>query len=336
MTPKTESSAFVSFSDDTSLPYASCKVAMQGQVLAGHSLAWFHDLDKRVPVRAGREIKSSDIVEPFFALPAHERARLFLTLKTVRIHITDPRPYYGRTLGLERLLPPGTTLIQFLKRLHHEEHVAKAQVKFREFIAGNMLADAPSEHLKRLYRALEYTHGVRIKGFHVAEKRPSAPADLTPFKCGTSNMVNQVPPFLSQSASVFHHAVDALMGNPTLGLLHGGFTTNQALRAAHAFDRGKDGILPWIEQRRAEVMAFTNPYGLFPLVPAPLKEFDSKDAPLIRAADFAVAIAREIWSRNRSLVQVAASFEYVTYNGRRISENDAAMHQDRLEAHTRN
>jgi hypothetical protein len=30
------------------------------------------------------------------------------------------------------------------------------------------------------------------------------------------------------------------------------------------------------------------------------------------------------------MVQLAAAFEYVTYNGRRISEAAAAEHQDRL------
>src|SRR5260370_26871958 len=102
MTLETDPTGFVSFSDDTSLPHQGCKVAMQGEAAAGAPLDWYHDLLKHGPALIGKEVKSSDIIGPFFELPEQDRRRLFLTLKTVRIHITDPRPYYGT---LEAILP---------------------------------------------------------------------------------------------------------------------------------------------------------------------------------------------------------------------------------------
>ena len=234
MTPVTDPSVFVSYSDDTSLPRTGCKVAMQGEVVAGAPLDWYHDLLKRGPTSAGKEVKSSDIIGPFFELPEHERRRLFLTLKTVRIHITDPRPYYGR---LEGILPLKTSVMDFLQRLAHEEHIANAQIAMREFIAEQMLADAPSEYLKILYRAWEFTNMVRIRTWNEqpAIQRP----DLTLFECGTSNMVNQIPPYLSQSGPVFHLAADAVVASEGDGFLYGAYATNRALRQPHAFDRAR-------------------------------------------------------------------------------------------------
>ena len=87
--------------------------------------------------------------------------------------------------------------------------------------------------------------------------------------------------------------------------------------------------MPWIERRRVDLIEFTDPHKLFTRNPQPLRELDSKDSLPIRAADFAVAIAREIWHRS-TLVRLAAAFEYVTYNGRYLSEAAAAEHQNRL------
>jgi hypothetical protein len=324
MAPEADPSGFVSYSDDTSLPRKGCKVAMQGEVVAGTSLDWYHDLLKRGGTCPGKEIKSSDIIRPFFELPEYERRRLFLTLKAVRIHITDPRLYYGM---LDGILPLKTNIIDFLQRLAREEHVAKAQIAMREFIAEQMLGDAPSEYVKILYRALEFTNMVRIRTWN--EQPTIHPPDLTLFECGTSNIVNQIPPYLSQSGPVFHHAADAILASEGGGFLYGAYAMNRALRQPHAFDKGKATILPWIQRRRVDLIEFTDPHKLFSRTAQPLRELDSKDSLPIRAADFAVAIAREIWDRS-SLVQLTANFEYVTYNGRRISEAQAAEYQDRL------
>jgi hypothetical protein len=109
--------------------------------------------------------------------------------------------------------------MDFLQRLAREEHIAKAQIAMREFIAEQMLTDAPSEYVKILYRAWEFTNGVRIRAWNEqpAVQRP----DLTLFECGTSNMVNQIPPYLSQSGPVFHHAADAIVAGEGGGFLYG-------------------------------------------------------------------------------------------------------------------
>lgn len=329
MALEADSLEFVSFSDDTSLPFAVYKVSIQGEVGADSPLDWFYRL--RPLVSAADEIKSKQIIELFFALDQIQRRKLFQTLKTVRVHITDPRPYFGKVSGLEKYLPPGTSLPEFLKRLHREEHVARVQLMLRKGIMDQMLHDAPSKWVKLSYLAWECARGVRLaRSLGIAADVVETP-DLTPFGCSESNPINQVPPFLSQSAPVFHRVADAIVNSIDSDYWSGAFSAHRALCDAHAFDTGKSGIVPWIEGQRSDVATLTNRHGLFAVARRPLQELDSRNSPRIQAADWAVAIARELWYRS-SLVQVVSAFEYVTYNGRRISESDATEHQNRLNA----
>jgi hypothetical protein len=94
------------------------------------------------------------------------------------------------------------------------------------------------------------------------------------------------------------------------------------LSASHAFDKGDTQQVEWIDGERRDVIAWIDRHGLFPARPGPLPELDSKDSPLIQAADFAAGIARGIWRRN-SLQRLTSTFDYGTYNGQRISETEA-------------
>ena len=71
------------------------------------------------------------------------------------------------------------------------------------------------------------------------------------------------------------------------------------------------------------------------LNPKPFKGIDSKDSYFVQAADFAAGIVTEIWERE-TLVQVVRSFDYVTYNGKRIGETDAAFITDNLPGASKN
>lgn len=82
----------LSFTDDTSLPNVGAKVSIHAQVIRERPLDWYYILLQRAPSDAS-ELKSIVIVEVFFTLPDIERRMVLSTLKTVRIHITDPRPY---------------------------------------------------------------------------------------------------------------------------------------------------------------------------------------------------------------------------------------------------
>jgi hypothetical protein len=69
--------------------------------------------------------------------------------------------------------------------------------------------------------------------------------------------------------------------------------------------------------------------------PKPFEGIDSKDSYFVQAADFAAGIVTELWERE-TLVQVVRSFDYVTYNGKRIGEIDAAFITANLHGASRN
>ena len=80
-----------SFSDDTSLPRVDYHVSIQAQVLREHPYNWYFFLKSKAP-QGQREFKI-EAIETFFAISEADRQSIFKTLKRVRIHIVDPRPY---------------------------------------------------------------------------------------------------------------------------------------------------------------------------------------------------------------------------------------------------
>ena len=89
------------------------------------------------------------------------RSRVLLTLRGVRIHITDPRPYTRRLDSSLLCALNGLTLQRFIEKLEQAEARHLKHVR-RRFIASQMLSDSPAERLKRLYIAWEYAAGLRI------------------------------------------------------------------------------------------------------------------------------------------------------------------------------
>lgn len=149
--------------------------------------------------------------------------------------------------------------------------------------------------------------------------------DSTPFERGTKNMVSVLPDFLSKSESVFCEAVDAMDETIERGVqspILVSYQLSKILSAPHAFDKGDTQEVQWIDRQRRDVMTRVDRYRMFPVRPHALLEVDSKESFFVQAADFAAGIAREIWHRN-SLPHLVRAFDYVTYNGRRISETEA-------------
>ncbi len=56
--------------------------------------------------------------------------------------------------------------------------------------------------------------------------------------------------------------------------------------------------------------------------PSKYVELESKSSYYVQAADFAAGIATDIYTSEK-LIGVVRRFEYVTFNGRRVSRSDA-------------
>jgi hypothetical protein len=337
MSPRAALSQAASFTDDTSLPRAGCHVSIHAQIIREHQINWYFFLKDRTPHDRG-EFKDQ-VVNAFFALAESDREKVFRTLRTVRLHIVDPRPYaLPLHDALQKHLPKGTNVAGFLHRLdastRHLEHARRIALAA---IAEDMLRDAPAERLKLEYRAWECSQGSTImmeEGDFIftdmdAEPAPAAPRfDLTPFQHRHSNLLNDVARFVSASASVFSPAIDefekaredCFFASP----MAGPWLINATLGRAHAFDEGHSHAVRWIEDQRDGVLSAIDRHRHFypAFMPERLQELISTESLPIQAADIAASIARELWHRN-SLPHLVRRFEYVTFNGERLSENRA-------------
>ena len=63
-----------------------------------------------------------------------------------------------------------------------------------------------------------------------------------------------------------------------------------------------------------------------PGLPEPLIELVSTESVPIQAADIAASVARELWRRN-DLPHLVKHFEYVTFNGERLSDGRAEQYE---------
>lgn len=322
----------ISFTDDTSLPNSGAKVSIHAQVIRELPLDWFYALLRRAPSQAG-ELKSTVIVEVFFALSDIERRRVLSTLKTTRIHITDPRPYTHQVDERLADIVPGGDVQGFIKRLNRNQQRV-AENERRKLIARRMLRDAPPQQIRLRHRLWEYQTCQRIRVpepfvdeslMPYFEEKPLKELDFAPFERSRKNVVNVLSAFLSKSESVFCKALDSMdefIARGAQSPMLVGFHLSRILSESHAFDKGDTQEVQWIDGERHDVLERIDRYGMFPVQPAPLPELDSKSSFYVQAADFAAGIARELWSRN-SLPHLVDTFDYVTYNGRRISESEA-------------
>lgn len=266
MSPLAGSAA--SFTDDTSLPRAGGRVSIHAQVIRENPFNWYFFLKNKAA--EGRGEFKRDAIETFFAIAEADRQQIIKTLRNVRIHITDPRPYTAHLNDpLRKILPKGTTVQNFLKRLDDStRHLEEMQRKAIAAVATRMLQDSPSERLKYRYKMWEYINGVRLAPVSESTDRdlpiapePESAFDLTPFQHKNASLLQDVANFSSASASVFSSAIDRfdearddyLFVSP----MAGPYLINNALGHSHAFDEGNSRAVKWIEARRADVLAQT-------------------------------------------------------------------------------
>jgi hypothetical protein len=274
-----------SFTDDTSLPRVGCRVSIHAQIITENPFNWYFFL--KAKAAEGRGEFKRDAIATFFSIADTDRRHIIKTLRNVRIHITDPRPYSAHlSEPLRKVLPRGTSVQSFLKRLDDStRHLEEMQRKAIAAIATMMLQDSPPERLKYKYKTWEYVNGIRLSpvGRLARTDLPVEPEqerafDFTPFQHKNANLLSDVANFSSASASVFSSAIDRfdearndfLFASP----MAGPYLINNALGCSHAFDEGNRRAVKWIEERRADVLAQIDQENRFypAFLPAPLQE----------------------------------------------------------------
>jgi hypothetical protein len=97
----------------------------------------------------------------------------------------------------------------------------------------------------------------------------------------------------------------------------------RGMQATHAFDAGDDQQLRLLEEAMQNVLSELTADGPLSIKTRPgITKVASENSYFVQAADFASGIASNIYTFY-SLLGVVSKFEYVTYNGRRVSQAEA-------------
>ena len=331
-----------SFTDESSprLPKSTRKVSIHGQVIReGDSLKWFRDLIRLYP-NDSPETKSLRILEDFRSYPQEFRDRTKAGMKKVRIHIVDSLSYeidYKKIL--ENIFKADEVRKMLDRDARRGDDFAKYIKKKMDETVGEWIIQDSTSH--RLRYMIDNPYPLGSISFLLRPVSPVPrfrPVDLSPFRTKASSVTTQAVKAASKSASVFTSVMDQLSPMAYLDSSWRRLEVHNALRDSHAFDKGDDRTLRWIEEERKDIGRGGFPGGLdyvddfsyetySEFAYGELYSLASHESEYVQAADIAAGFAREAYEKY-SVVAVAEAFEYVTINGERITQNNA---QERFE-----
>lgn len=333
----------ISFNDEGS-PHSHStgrtKVFINAQVDRGVPLDWFQKLLAFFPDISG-ELKSAVVVAKFKDLPIGTRDRIWHSLHRVRIHIVDPRPHYRQIDHIIRRSWKDDSAPARLREMAAEgsptAHFVLA--KRRELVANSILRDSTAARVQWLGRALsDPLFAVDLPeplSFLGRSRRESARlVTLEDFRrSGERDVVRNVASWAAKAAAAFHATLDAARSPDEDDVMTYRFDfghsmrrrMSQTLLPQHAFDKGNRPHIDLLEQSRQsmidELSANDHFYRVIGSRPG-FVELESKESYYVQAADIAAGIASDVYA-SRKLIGVVERFEYVTFNGERVSRADA-------------
>jgi hypothetical protein len=319
------------------------KVSIHGQVIRELSLKWFYDLRKLYPGEKP-EVKSTRILEEFHNLPRDFRERTWAGMKHVIINIVDSLSYQTDLKQIIRNIFKNDKIHELLKRNAKlgDEFSKNILAYMDETVTKWIIQDSPPERLKQELRP-RYWPGSLAYYMHQDDRHDDGEVDLTPFRAKASSMTGRAVKYASKSGSIFNPARDLI--NPMMRFHQDSWEhhmVRRRLRDSHAFDRGDDKSIEWIDNQRREIGG-NEPYYYYDDCGAweadgswhastsedfsdfaygKLRSIASETSSYIQAADIAAGFARQEYERH-GIIAVAGKFEYVTLNGERITQNNA-------------
>lgn len=266
---KVGSETALSFTDDSSLDTRTTnnqKVSIHAEVIRDNHWDWYIKLISLYPDIKG-ELKSSSITDCFFTLAESEKRKLLCTLKFVRIHIADPRPYFKDVKDAIKNILPSGDVDGFLNRLKVEQDNTARQLEdlLKRQAAKEMAHDSPPERLKIWLRVVRQmsgygfaayldddnsTYGSRYRGSTFDE------FDFTPFEDRKGHIrLNLLSVYSSKSGPVFTDVLEHITNNPyAYAGPSGSFFLTRSLSSGRAYDRGNEKALDWIQRKRNEAI----------------------------------------------------------------------------------
>jgi hypothetical protein len=174
-----------SFTDETSPrqpPKSDRKVSIHGQVIREESLKWFRDLIRLYP-NEPHETKSVRILEDFHTFPEELRARTWVEMKKVRMHVVDSLPYQ---LNYKEILQDVFkrndihNLIESDAR-RGNEFAKLIKQRMDETVTGWIIRDSTPHRLREMMKP-NYPRGSLSFYIQREHEIPEPPIDLEPFR----------------------------------------------------------------------------------------------------------------------------------------------------------
>jgi len=334
-----------SFNDDTAPDTRltdNQRISFDAQVIPGHPLDWYYQaLQLFEPLSRGlplEEVKSKAVWERFQTLTNEQKGRIWQGLSKVRIHITDPRPYRQSFNNIAskilRTDDPATYLQQQVAAknpraiwLHTRSNIYTAQ---------RILDDSVASRIQKASRFLS-DGNYSIGWDPVTNDEDDDPFDLHKVSTKVRPLVTKATILSAKSAAAFHEALSCLTEVDPEEAVYNQDLIRQRMMSrvldTHAFDKGDSGYVPLIEAMRRRVLGNLKPPSLDPdtkveMPIRPYSELESEKSFFVQAADIACGFASRLMEQS-GLIAVVGSFEYVTYNGSRLSRTEAEE-QERL------
>ena len=235
----------------------------------------------------------------------------------------DPRPYRKSYEDILRTILPSRDPTTFLQQqvAAKEPTAVWLSTRAHVFTAERILDDSIGARVHSVSRFLSERHFVTMDG-----EFGDQILGLTDFGNDVKPLVRKVSSWAAKSAATFHEALDCFLSFDEELRYFPDQIIRRRMKARvlknHTFDKGDQKHLELLESARENILKnLSEPYE-FQLEAKPYSQTDSKDSFLVQAADIAAGIASKILE-TLNLVAVVSSFEYVTYNGRRLSVSDA-------------
>ena len=239
-----------------------------------------------------------------------------------------------------------------LKELAHRarsgDQAAKQLLRVgNEFVAKRILLDSLPFRLAWKVVAVAETFGLVLHDHYVAKPLGlDLEAQLAAVKAARQSPVTRAAEFASKSGSVFAEADDRILKAKYGAMVKhefGGFarevhrTVAEALRERHAYDRGDEKLLRRVERVRdqlgARIERLADPF-LYPTIlvasnaasggapfAEPLGSIESYQVIEGQAGDIAARMAATLYERE-GLAGLVKRFDFVTFNGQRVTENN--------------
>ncbi|HEX7243238.1 MAG TPA: hypothetical protein VF263_23335 [Longimicrobiaceae bacterium] len=328
----------VSFTDDSSPRQdhtGLTKVSIHAQV-DREVPTWFYDLLAYFPDIPG-ELKSKVILAHFDSLPADAGVRILTGLGKVRIHISDPREYRAKLDEIWKGTAGQPYPDQEIRAQVHAGNVFAQKIfeSSEHFVARSILLDSPAARLKSWAAAITNGLGPLMNKSIGQIGDRDLDEDLAALRTKKlASLVQRVAAYASKSAAVFASALDAaraplsdeeIRSSPFRPFYYRQRTLARDLAQVHAFDEGDAPSLARIEKRRASLLrTIRDPFYEDAItIVKPLETFDSGKTVHGQVADIAAGYAASLYGRD-GLMATVRQFEYVSFNGKRISDSDAA------------